>query len=172
MGFGEAIRTCFRKYVTFRGRARRSEYWYFYLFTILGGLAAGILDAIVGGATGATESFRNTTGPFAAILNLALLLPSIAVTVRRLHDRNHSGWVFGGFFIYLAVAVAAFIGILGTVSAPNAQSNPVAVILGIVLILGGVGYAIFILVQLILNGTAGDNRFGTDPKGPNVEVFS
>ena len=45
MSFGEAIRTCFRKYVDFNGRARRSEFWYWVLFTVLVGMAAGILDS-------------------------------------------------------------------------------------------------------------------------------
>jgi len=43
MGFGEAIKTCFSKYFTISGRARRSEYWYFYLFTILLGIAASVI---------------------------------------------------------------------------------------------------------------------------------
>ena len=85
MGFGEAIRTCLRKYAVFHGRARRSEYWYYYLFSILAGMVAAILDQFVPGT-----GFRNN-GPFSAVLNLALLLLSLAVTVRRLHDVDMSG---------------------------------------------------------------------------------
>jgi uncharacterized membrane protein YhaH (DUF805 family) len=176
MGFGEAIRTCFRKYVTFSGRARRSEYWYFYLFTILAGMVASMLDAVVGGAMGATDSFRNTSGPFAALLNLAVLLPSIAVTVRRLHDTNHSGWLFGGFILYCVVAIAGAVGagVAGAFGGPggSGQANMPALMGAIALALIGVAYAIYIFVLMVWNGNAGANKYGDDPKGPNVEVFS
>jgi hypothetical protein len=51
MDFGEAVKTCFRKYFVFRGRGQRSEYWYFYLFTILGGIVFSILDAVLFGSS-------------------------------------------------------------------------------------------------------------------------
>src|SRR5690348_1861656 len=92
MGFGEAIATCFRKFVTFSGRARRSEYWYFYLFCALGGFGAGILDGFIGGAA----QTASRTGPVAAVFQLAVLLPSLSVQVRRLHDTNRSGWLLLG----------------------------------------------------------------------------
>lgn len=94
MSFGEAIRTCFRKYVDFNGRARRSEFWYWVLFTVLVGMAAGILDSAFDlqprFETG--EIDVTASGPFASISSLALLLPGLAVAVRRLHDRGQSGW--------------------------------------------------------------------------------
>lgn len=176
MGFGEAIRTCFRKYVVFSGRARRSEYWYFYLFTVLGGLIAGVLDAILEGAMGATETFRNTSGPFSAILNLAVLLPTIAVTVRRLHDTNHSGWLFGGFILYWVVVIAGAVlaGVAGAYGGAGGSgpANMPALIGVIGLALIGVAYAIYLFVLMVWNGNAGANKYGDDPKGPNVEVFS
>src|SRR5689334_4050172 len=97
MGFGEAIRTCLKKYVSFQGRAIRSEYWYFVLFAIVASIPAAILDAIV------TPNQRN--GPFSAVLSLALFLPSLSVTVRRLQDINRSGWWVGGLYIYVVVAI-------------------------------------------------------------------
>jgi len=83
MGFGEAVRTCFSKYVTFSGRARRPEYWYWVLFGVLVAIVAGILDAVIFGAN---------SGVFSGLSSLALLLPNLAVTVRRLHDIDRSGW--------------------------------------------------------------------------------
>ena len=83
MGFGEAVRTCFSKYVTFSGRARRPEYWYWVLFGVLVAIVAGILDAVIFGAN---------SGVFSGLSSLALLLPNLAVTVRRLHDTDRSGW--------------------------------------------------------------------------------
>jgi uncharacterized membrane protein YhaH (DUF805 family) len=80
MGFVEAIQTCFSKYVTFSGRADRSEYWWFFLFNFLVSLVAELLDYAIGASVIST------------IASLALLLPGIAVAVRRCHDTNHSGW--------------------------------------------------------------------------------
>ena len=77
MSFGEAIKVCFQKYATFSGRARRSEYWYFYLFTFLVSL---VLDCIP------------LLGVLSFVWWLAQLIPSLAVTVRRFHDIGKSGW--------------------------------------------------------------------------------
>jgi uncharacterized membrane protein YhaH (DUF805 family) len=88
MSFQEAIRVCLQqKYVDFNGRARRSEYWFFALFTALVSIVGGILDAIFG-----LKGFSQGTGPIQGVLQLALLLPSLAVGARRLHDTSRSGW--------------------------------------------------------------------------------
>jgi uncharacterized membrane protein YhaH (DUF805 family) len=89
MDFMTAVRTCFSKYVDFSGRARRSEYWYFALFSFLVGIATSILDAILG------TGYDDTTGGLVNSLGgLVLFLPSLAVAVRRLHDIGRSGWWF------------------------------------------------------------------------------
>ncbi len=80
MGFGEAVSKCLREYATFTGRAARSEYWYFSLFTFLVSIATNVLDAASG------------TVVVGILASLALFLPSIGVAVRRLHDRDKSGW--------------------------------------------------------------------------------
>lgn len=80
MTFGTAIRSCLAQYARFNGRARRSEYWFFVLFAFLVYLAAAILDAAIGAQV------------FSVIAILGLVLPSLAVTVRRLHDTDRSGW--------------------------------------------------------------------------------
>jgi uncharacterized membrane protein YhaH (DUF805 family) len=82
-----AVRTCLSKYVDFSGRARRSEYWWFALFTFLVGIVTGILDAIIG-----TDYDTGSGGLINTLVSLALLLPSLAVGVRRLHDVGKSGW--------------------------------------------------------------------------------
>ena len=87
MDFPTAVRTCLSKYVDFTGRARRSEYWWFVLFGFLVGIVTSILDGILG------TGYDDTTGGVVNSLgNLALLLPSLAVGVRRLHDIGKSGW--------------------------------------------------------------------------------
>lgn len=86
MDFGTAIRTCFQKYVTFSGRAQRSEFWWFALFSILGSFILGIVDAILFGWASEDPQVLN------AIFSLVLFLPSISVAVRRLHDTDRTGW--------------------------------------------------------------------------------
>ena len=105
LSFTEAISTCFGKYANFSGRARRSEFWYWVLFVILVAIVASILDAkIFGGIVG--------EGPINLITGLGLLIPGIAVTARRLHDSNRSGWRqlwsltgIGGFFVLYWVII-------------------------------------------------------------------
>jgi uncharacterized membrane protein YhaH (DUF805 family) len=88
MDFMTAVRTCLSKYVDFSGRARRSEYWYFALFSFLVSLAASIVDAVLGtDYDGATSG-----GLIQTVVSLALFLPSLAVGIRRLHDTDRSGW--------------------------------------------------------------------------------
>lgn len=86
MDFKTAVSTVLHKYVTFSGRARRSEYWWFFLFQVVVSVVASLLD------TALFRSGDSTTGPISILAALALLLPSLAVTVRRLHDGGRSGW--------------------------------------------------------------------------------
>jgi len=86
MSFTDAVRTCLSKYAVFGGRARRSEYWWFFLFNVLVSIVAGIIDAILGTDSG------SGTGLIGALAALALLLPNLAVGIRRLHDTGRVGW--------------------------------------------------------------------------------
>ncbi len=76
-----------KKYVVFSGRARRKEYWMFMLFNMIFMCIAAIIDNITGLATDAGY------GVFYAIYGIAVMLPSLAVSVRRLHDIGKSGWM-------------------------------------------------------------------------------
>lgn len=75
MNFGQAISACLSKYATFTGRARRSEYWWFFLFQFLVLAAASTLNDKLSG-----------------LVSLVLFLPALAVAARRLHDIGRSGW--------------------------------------------------------------------------------
>ena len=89
MSFQDAIRVCLqRKYADFNGRARRSEFWFFVLFSAIVSAVGGVLDAIFGLRSGSYGG----TGPIQGLLQLALLVPSLAVGARRLHDIGRSGW--------------------------------------------------------------------------------
>jgi uncharacterized membrane protein YhaH (DUF805 family) len=82
MDFVTAVKTCLGKYATFQGRAARSEYWYFTLFMFILNLISGV---IAGASLGVLAVLP-------MVLMIALFLPSLAVSVRRLHDLDKSGW--------------------------------------------------------------------------------
>lgn len=76
MTFTDSIRTCYTKYADFTGRASRPEFWWFVLFNFVAGLALSVVSDKV-----------------SAAFSLATLLPNFAVTTRRLHDTDRSGWL-------------------------------------------------------------------------------
>jgi uncharacterized membrane protein YhaH (DUF805 family) len=162
----------YRRYADFSGRSRRMEYWMFQLFNlivvalcyalILGGggyrLLLGGLAAANNQSPGTELSGVAAPGPIfwvgvavLAIYALATFIPSIAVIVRRLHDRNMSGWYLLGFIV--AVIVLSLIPVIGQ----------------ILVFAGEIGY----IVIMALPGTAGPNKYGPDPLDPNqAEVFA
>jgi uncharacterized membrane protein YhaH (DUF805 family) len=79
--FTEAIKDGFDHYTKFDGRAARPAFWWWFLFGVLVAIGANIIDAILG-----------TWGVINGLAALALLLPNISVSIRRLHDTDHSGW--------------------------------------------------------------------------------
>lgn len=76
-----------KKYAVFSGRARRKEYWYFILFNILINIILSVVDGLTGNFDPATNM-----GLLSGVYTLAILIPSIAVSVRRLHDTGRKGW--------------------------------------------------------------------------------
>ena len=145
----------FKRYAEFTGRSRRMEYW---MFTLLNVIVVTVLLFVVLGAGGAAGLFEGQAngdpsaglgalfggmGLLIVIYGLAVLLPSVAVTVRRLHDRDMSGWW------YLGAIVGGMIPIVGFL------------------------VSIAFLVLMALPGTPGPNRFGPDPKGAGeAETFA
>jgi len=93
--------TALKKYAVFSGRSRRSEYWYFILFYIIIYIALGFVDR----ATGTFDS-KSGIGLLTAVFALGLLIPSLSVSVRRLHDTDRSGWwLFIGFIPLIGAIV-------------------------------------------------------------------
>jgi uncharacterized membrane protein YhaH (DUF805 family) len=76
-----------KKYTVFQGRARRSEFWFFFLFVMVGVFVLAIIDNLIGIASQSTG-----IGLFSVLFLLSMLLPSIAAQIRRLHDTGRSGW--------------------------------------------------------------------------------
>lgn len=149
------------KYVTFSGRAPRSEYWWFFLFVTLGYIILGAIT--IGLAFGNLQIDPSTGLPvpvfpvalwiiivIAGIFWLAVFLPTISVTVRRFHDRNLSGWWVLAVFVVPGVFSA-----LGTE-------------------IPGILIYIASLVVCVLRGTDGPNKYGTDPLKPaaHADVFA
>ncbi|GAB3873538.1 DUF805 domain-containing protein [Terrabacter terrigena] len=85
MSFVDAIKTVLSKYATFSGRARRSEYWFWFLGLFIVGVVANMLDRAMGTQPG-------QVGIVAIVLLVATFVPNLAVIVRRLHDTSRSGW--------------------------------------------------------------------------------
>jgi uncharacterized membrane protein YhaH (DUF805 family) len=144
----------FKRYAEFSGRSRRMEYWMFTLlnvivmgvlvFVVLGaGGAAGLLEPDASGAPAGLGALFGGMGLIFLVYLLAILIPSIAVTVRRLHDRDMSGWWYLGAIVG---GMIPFVGFLVSIA---------------------------FLVLMALPGTPGPNRFGPDPKGEGeAETFA
>lgn len=145
----------FRRYADFRGRSRRMEFWAFGLFNVI---VYAVVVAIAIGFAGSIGAIMRTGDPFALssmssmlrvaiivglIWWLATIIPTLAVTVRRLHDRDMSGWWYLGMIVLSMIPLVGFIA------------------------------SIAFLVIMFLPGTPGPNRFGEDPKDPtSAQVFA
>lgn len=111
MGFGAAIKTCFSKYVTFSGRARRPEYWWFFLFVLLGSVIATFIDAALFGVGTPEAPAGQLVNP---IFSLATILPMLAVGWRRMHDTGRPGWyLLIPLLISIALMAALMVGMFG-----------------------------------------------------------
>lgn len=109
MGFGAAVRSGLSKFASFSGRARRSEFWWFYLFSVLVVIAGAVIDAVAG-----------TEGIFYGLAAVAVILPNIAVGVRRLHDIDKSGWLYLLYLIPLVGTILLIVwGCKEGTSGPN-----------------------------------------------------
>ncbi|MAU24624.1 DUF805 domain-containing protein [Chloroflexi bacterium] len=87
MNFRIAVIKCFMLYTVFTGRAEKSEFWWFFLFTFILGVMASIIDSTLG-----FDQAIGGNGGVTTLIQIATFLPSIAVGSRRLHDTGRSGW--------------------------------------------------------------------------------
>ena len=127
MTLPDAVKQVIRKYAEFRGRATRAEFWWWELGVLIAGFALGSVDASIASFGGG-----NAYSPLGAVFGLATFLPSLAVSVRRLHDIGKSGWWLVGFYaagifgwipIAAGLTVAAINGLFDSVwSAGNHRS--------------------------------------------------
>ena len=144
-----------KRYADFKGRSRRKEYWSFFLLSMIVMVVIMALRSATGPSMMEVMA-ENPDNPLAiygwmyggvgmllALWTLATFVPNIALNVRRLHDRDMSGWWLLGFFV--------------------------GMIIPIINIVASIAYLVF----MFLPGTAGPNRFGPDPKNPtSADVFN
>ena len=147
MSFGEAVGTCLKKYFCFKGRARRSEYWWFVAFILAG-------DALL---------FLLTYGFFPMIValylwNIVLLIPSLTACVRRLHDTEHAGRnVLLGPVLYIIVSIVDIL--FGTRRNDLVVPFPISLILWIAFF-----YSIVVFILTLRNSDHRENKYGPSPK--------
>jgi len=154
-----------KRYAQFSGRSSRREFWMWVLFIVIVSIVLSIIDGILGlgghnsygatqfsgpNATGASYGAATRGGWLTNLFSLAVLVPNLAVSARRLHDINRSGW---WMLLPLAPYALGFIFMLGLHS---------VAIGGLLIGLGAIA-AIVLLVWYCLRGTVGPNRFGPDP---------
>ena len=145
IGFVDAVKLFFNRYADFSGRSSRAEYWWVQLFLII---ASIILIIPAWGLFAALGSGSEPSG--AALLGLipigifflAIIIPNIALFIRRLHDINQTGW------IYLGLVIASFIPIISIIA------------------------SIAQIVIACIPGTQGENKYGADPYGHGMDVFN
>ena len=166
MSFPEAIANVLRHYVVFRGRAARSEFWWWVLAVFIGQVIVGIVDTAM------------DTPILGSILWLAILLPSLAVATRRLHDTGRKGswltlWIVINFILGIVIIVSAgaiFVGGLAALSGPGlVESGLEDIFVGgaigvLVSALGMLAIGIWSIVWLARKGDDGPNQYGPDPR--------
>ena len=166
-----AVTTCFKKYFDFKGRARRSEFWWFALFVLIGTSALAFLSGIV-----------SAIAYVSVVFTWGTIIPLFAALTRRLHDTNRSGW-------WVAIMALLYIGYLGSMLflvGPNismftnvgggdvmamaqamtdaVQSSPAA---ATVMFCCSLGFILFFVIDHILaifDSKWGENKYGPSPK--------
>lgn len=165
--FKEAVKICWSKYSDFTGRARRSEYWWFSLFAFLVMLLPLILLIIGFGMSQGSYEYPRTGWPLfiiggivVVILSLIFLVPSLAVTTRRLHDTGHSGWwIIANYAVsFISSFVRSFL--IGA----GYEDNKLGIVIGLILGLINFGIGLTMFIFMLLDSHKGENQYGPSPK--------
>lgn len=164
-----AVKTCFKKFFDFKGRARRSEFWWFLLFIVV---VSSVLTFLAG--------FVPAIGYLGAIFSLAVIIPELSALTRRLHDTNHSGW----WVLLLCLFIVGYYGTLAYLLGPqietltnvtdswemaetmvdSIQSSPTAATIMVCSALGSLFFFIINLIFSIIDSKWGVNKYGPSPK--------
>jgi len=162
----------FGQWLSFRGRIGRKTFWLGYILPLIGAsIVANILDAALGlvapfDADAMPADMSGQVGPIGTIVSVLFIWPSLAGSIKRLHDRDRSGWWIGAFYL-LSIGGAFLMGlsVLAGISGGAAQAGA-SIIFIVALGLALLGLGIWLIVETgFLRGTPGPNRFGPDPLG-------
>jgi uncharacterized membrane protein YhaH (DUF805 family) len=149
VGFPEAIKRGFNNYLIFSGRATRAEFWWWQLFNVVAQIVASIVDAAAG-----------LPGILGALSGLALLIPSISLATRRLHDINKSGW---WQLLWLApVAIGLIIALVFWIADLHNwgfYGTAIAILIVFTLIV-----VVLLIYWYVRQGDDGSNKYGQDPR--------
>ena len=173
MTLGAAVKTCFGKYFTFSGRASRSEYWYFFLFVVIVGAIAGLLDLFLFAdryLDSETDRIVMTAWgkPISAVAALGMFFPHFAAAWRRMHDTGRSGiFVFLPSFVSFSALLVAGFG-LGLADMATGKLDSFLT-----------GATLFLLIPLLILGLLSPlivffwlsrpSQPGSNPYGPNPQ---
>jgi uncharacterized membrane protein YhaH (DUF805 family) len=168
------------QWFSFRGRIGRKTFWLGYVLPIIvASMVANALDLALGLApdpmADVVPADQMWVAPISGLVALVTLWPMLAGSMKRLHDRNRSGWWIGGFYLFsAAIGVFAFVmiaGVLvtlyemrGTGAAPDVPPAAFPVLFAAAFAV--FGFAMWLFIETgFLRGTPGPNRFGPDPLG-------
>ena len=166
-----AVKTCFKKYFDFTGRARRSEFWWFVLFVFVVSSALSYVGMMI-----------PAVGYLSMAFSLAVLIPQLAVLCRRLHDINRGSWWVVLLGILIVGYLGSFFALIGSnftaLASSNVedvmdmamemagavQSSPAIATILMVCSLGTVLLGILLIVFAIIDSKWGENKYGPSPK--------
>ena len=171
MTIQESVKTCIRKYADFSGRATRAEFWWWVLATTIVSFALSTIDSFVSALSG-----LYVYSPLGSIFGLAILLPNLAVTARRLHDIGKSGWwqlvwIALGILGVIPLVAGVVVGLVAAFSGGFSWQSfvqpafwiPFAIGLFLSLLIW-IGIFIWWLVWMVRQGQSGTNYYGPDPR--------
>ena len=171
MTIQESVRTCIRKYADFSGRATRAEYWWWVLATLIVSFALGAIDGFVNSISG-----YKAFSPLSVVFGIAVLLPDLAVTCRRLHDIGKSGWwqllwFIVGIIAVIPLVVGIVVGVVAAFAGDGSWESlakpefwiPVAAGILVAVVIW-IGLVVWWLVWMAKQGQPGPNRYGPDPR--------
>jgi uncharacterized membrane protein YhaH (DUF805 family) len=152
MTFVDAIKSGLKNYSNFKGTATRTEFWYFYLFTVLLNMVTSTFDSFIAPSSSSGTSMLTGAGPLYMLTNIALILPNLTLAVRRFHDAGFSGkWL--GLWALPVIAFLATGGLAVAAGSKLSATSTDAEILSVLtvfipslLLVGAVG-----IFQLIVN---------------------
>lgn len=164
---------CLRQYFDFKGRARRKEYWMFYLWVLIIEAVIFLVSFLLGGGLPGVgtdlgmppELMPKNIGMgmfFTGLLTLyglAIFIPQLAVTVRRLHDTGKSGWWLLGYY-FVVICTAAVMSFTALTVLDGGAVSEWLVWVSLVLLLA----YIWFLILMVKKGDVGRNKYGEDPK--------